>query len=168
MSFTEIKPTELPGNAISEISKRWMLLSAGTEEKFNFMTVSWGALGELWKKPAATAYVRHSRYTLPFVENNDCFTLTVLKKGFENALKVAGSKSGRDTDKIKESGLTPVFLDGCPTFEEADYVLICKKMYADDIKSENFIDKDIIGTCYSDNDYHRMFIGEIVKAYIAK
>lgn len=168
MSFTQIKPTELPGNAINEICNRWMLLSAGTPENFNFMTVNWGALGELWFRPAATVYVRHSRHTLPFMEQNDCYTLTVLKKGYEEALKLAGSKSGRDIDKVKESGLTPVFLDGCPTFEEAEYVIVCKKMYADEIKAEHFLDEDALTRSYDNGDFHKMFIGEIIKAYIAK
>ena len=105
MSFRKIDPTELPGNAIDEICNKWMLLAAGTEDDFNFMTINWGMLGELWFKPAITVYVRHSRHTFGYMENNDVFTVTCLKPGHEDALKLAGSKSGRDIDKLKESGL---------------------------------------------------------------
>ena len=43
--------------------QKWALLTAGTKDSFNTMTVSWGGLGTLWGKPAASVYVRSSRYT---------------------------------------------------------------------------------------------------------
>lgn len=166
MSFRKINPTELPGNVIDEISNKWMLLSAGTEDDFNFMTVSWGMMGELWFHPAVTVYVRHSRHTLGYMENNDTFTLTVLKPGHQDALKLAGSKSGRDIDKLKESGLTAAFVDGCPTFEEAAYTIVCKKMYAGELPVENMLDQEAKERSYPNDDHHRMYIGKIVAAYI--
>ena len=69
MSFRKIEPTELPGNIIDEVCNKWMLLSAGTESDFNFMTVNWGMMGELWFKPAVTVYVRHSRHTMNYMES---------------------------------------------------------------------------------------------------
>lgn len=166
MSFRKINPTELPGNVIDEICNKWMLLAAGTEDDFNFMTVSWGMMGELWFKPAVTAYVRHSRHTYGYMENNDMFTLTVLKPEYKEALKIAGSKSGRDTDKLAETGLTAAFVDGCPSFEEAAYTIVCKKMYAAEMPQENFLDQEAFDKSYPTPDYHRMYIGEIVSAYI--
>lgn len=127
MSFRKIDPTELPGNAIDEICNKWMLLAAGTEDDFNFMTINWGMLGELWFKPAMTVYVRHSRHTFGYMENNDVFTVTCLKPGHEDALKPAGSKSGRDIDKLKESGLTKTMIDGAPTFEKQHIRLCARK-----------------------------------------
>ncbi|WAM33605.1 hypothetical protein [Caldicellulosiruptor morganii] len=47
-------------------------------------------------------------------------------------------------------------------FDEAMLVFICKKIYFQDIIPENFLDKAIYNF-YSAGDYHRMFIGEIVK-----
>ena len=166
MSFRKIDPTQLPGNVIDEISNKWMLLSAGTEDDFNFMTVSWGMMGELWFQPAVAVYVRHSRYTFDYMENNDTFTLTVLKPEYKNALKIAGSKSGRDIDKLSETGLTAAFVDGCPTFEEAAYTIVCKKMYAAEMPEENFLDQEAFTKSYQTPDYHRMYIGKIVSAYV--
>lgn len=166
MSFRKIEPTELPGNIIEEVCNKWMLLSAGTEEDFNFMTVNWGMMGELWFKPAVTVYVRHSRHTLGYMENNDTFTLTSLKPGHQEALNLAGTKSGRDIDKLKESGLTAAFVDGCPTFEEAAYTIVCKKMYADDMPPENFLDQDAFNKSYPEPDYHKMYVGQIIAAYV--
>ena len=81
MAFREIKPEQLPGNVVDEICNKWMLLAAGTPEDFNFMTVNWGMMGELWFQPAVTVYVRDSRHTLRYMENNDTFTLISLKEG---------------------------------------------------------------------------------------
>ena len=64
MAFREIKPEQLPGNVVDEICNKWMLLAAGTPDDFNFMTVNWGMMGELWFQPAVTVYVRDSRHTL--------------------------------------------------------------------------------------------------------
>ena len=94
------------------------------------------------------------------------FTVTCLKPGHEDALKLAGSKSGRDIDKLKESGLTKTMIDGAPTFEEAAYTLVCKKMYAQELPPENCTDMPIFEHAYDAPDYHKMYIGQIVAAYV--
>ncbi|MDC7124807.1 MAG: flavin reductase [Spirochaetales bacterium] len=168
MSLKEINPTELGGNVIDEISNKWMLLAAGNESKFNFMTVSWGMMGEIWFEPAITAYVRESRYTKEFIDSNELFSMISLKDGYKKALQIAGSKSGRDIDKVKETGLTPLFIDGVPSFEEAAYTIVCKKMYADFMPQENFIDKQAFKKAYPEGNLHTMYIGKILKVYLNK
>ena len=74
-----------------------------------------GRVGVMWGKPSATCYIRQSRYTKTFVDDSEFFTLTVLKDGCRDALNLLGSKSGRDMDKMHESGLTPVMVEGQPT-----------------------------------------------------
>ena len=49
MSFKEIKPEELNFNPFTRIGSDWMLLTAGTEDKFNTMTASWGGAGVFWQ-----------------------------------------------------------------------------------------------------------------------
>ena len=66
MSFKEIKPEELNFNPFTRIGSDWMLLTAGTEDKFNTMTASWGGAGVFWGKPAVTCYIRPQRYTKEF------------------------------------------------------------------------------------------------------
>lgn len=165
MALTQIDLETLSFNPFTKIKKQWMLISAGNEEKFNTMTANWGGLGELWYRPAATAYVRHSRYTHAFTEENDYFTLTFLQEGHQDALNLLGSQSGREIDKMHDSGLTPVFVQGQPTFAEAELVFVCKKLYAQDIVREGFLYQDTIDRCYGDNDFHTMYIGEIVACY---
>ena len=76
-------------------------------------------------------------------------------------MAVFGSKSGRDTDKYAESGLTPAFYDGVPYTAEAQKVFICRKIAAADITPEWFTDHKFDVENYPRKDYHRMYIGEV-------
>ncbi len=154
----------LGDNPFKMIGKDWLLITAGTEDKYNTMTASWGQIGVLWHKNVATIYIRPQRYTKEFVDANDVFTLSVLPEEYRPALQFCGTKSGRDYDKAKETGLTPVSVDGSVAFSQARLVLVCKKLYEDTIKPENFIDKSIDSN-YSLKDYHTMYIAEITAAY---
>ncbi len=160
----KINIAEMSFNPFDLISKQWMLISAGTEEKWNTMTASWGALGVMWGKPSATCYIRQSRYTKEFIDNSEYYTLTFLQDGHRDALNLLGSKSGRDMDKMHGSGLTPTFIDGQPTFEEASLVLVCRKRGVTDIALSD-MDGEVAAKWYGDGDYHTMYIGEIVAAY---
>ena len=154
----KINIAEQSFNPFELIGKDWMLISAGTAEKWNTMTASWGGVGVMWGKPSAT------RYTKTFVDDSEFFTLTVLKDGCRDALNLLGSKSGRDMDKMHESGLTPVFVEGQPTFEEAELVLICRKRGVTDIAPDDMA-QEVQDKWYGDHDYHTMYIGEIVATY---
>lgn len=48
MAFKEVKIEELSFNPFTKISKEWMLITAGDEEKHNTMTASWGGVGIMW------------------------------------------------------------------------------------------------------------------------
>ena len=112
----------------SKFDKQWALLTAGDETNFNTMTISWGSLGTLWGKPIATTYVRESRYTREFMDNNDYFTVSFYPEEYKDVLGVMGSKSGRDMDKMNDSGLTPEAVANTMTFKEAEMTLVCKKL----------------------------------------
>ena len=161
--FEKIDPKNLDQNVFSLIGDRWMLITAGTQEKCNTMTASWGGLGVLWGKPVATVYIRLQRYTLEFVEREDYFTLSFFGEEHRKALALCGSKSGRDMDKVKECGFTVATAEGAPYFKEADLVLVCKKAYWQDMDPTHFLDGEIDGKWYPEKDYHRIFIGEIVE-----
>ena len=147
-----ISAFEINDNLINTIGKDWMLVTAGNREKFNTMTVSWGGTGILWNKPVAFTFIRHQRYTFDFIENNQYFTMSAYGDEFRNALKLCGTKSGRDIDKAKETGLIPVFTEEAPYFEHARLVLVCRKMYAQDLNEQSIIDSSILNS-YNGNDY---------------
>ncbi len=165
--FKRIKVSEISENPVDMIGKKWMLISAGTADKFNMMTASWGGIGFMWNVPVAFAVIRPNRYTYEFVENRDTLTLSFFGEECRKALSLCGSKSGRDTDKVRESGLTPWFCEsGAPAFEEAQTVLECRKLYSQMMTPEAFIDKFIIDKWYGDGNFHRLYALEIINAFV--
>ena len=164
MSFKEISAKSIKGNIVEMICDEWMLISAGNEEKHNMMTASWGFMGEMWGKDCAIAAIRPTRYTYDFIKENDTFALCFMGEN-KDVHKICGSKSGRDIDKVKETGLSPIFKDGTMIFDEARLIIICKKLYTQNLEPECFNDKEIIEKWYND-DFHTMFYGEIQKVLI--
>ncbi len=154
-------------NPFERINNDWCLITAGNKDSFNTMTASWGGVGILWNKEVATCYIRPQRYTKQFVDREDMFTLTFFPDGFRKALALCGSVSGRDHNKPAEAGITPLFIDGTVTFEEANLVLVCKKLFAQKMSADSFTDKKVLETVYPEMDLHTIYIGEIVKAYKA-
>ena len=80
----------------------------------------------MWGKKAATVVIRPQRYTHEFMEASDLFTISFFGPQWQEAMAFCGTKSGRDVDKAKECGLTPVTLDGGVGFAQAKLVLVCK------------------------------------------
>lgn len=162
----KIDPKSLTTNPFTLIGEQWMLITAGTPERCNTMTASWGGVGIMWGEPSATCYIRPQRYTKEFVDNNEYFTLCFFDESYRKALNFCGSTSGRNVDKIKECGLTVQAGAGnAPYFAEAELVLVCKKRYAQEMKPECFVDDTIDDTFYPEKDYHTLYIGQIVEAY---
>ena len=146
-------------------AEQWFLLSAGDYAKgeFNTMTVAWGSFGTMWSRPFAQIAVRPSRHTFGFLKRYDSFTLSAFPNKHRKALKLLGTKSGRDGDKIAEAGLTPMASTrvASPCFAEADLVLECRKLYWQDLDPGHFLDP-AIEEIYSGKDYHRVYFGKIV------
>ena len=162
--FEKIDAKELKDNVFSLIGERWLLITAGTAEKCNTMTASWGGLGVLWGVNCATCYARPQRYTKEFLDREEYFTLAVLSEEKREVLRLCGSKSGRDVDKIAQCGLTVrASQEGkAPYFEEAELVLVCRKRYVQDMDPAQ-IPQDVKETYYAQQDYHTMYVGEIVE-----
>ena len=155
----------LEDNVFSLIGENWMLITAGTAERCNTMTASWGGLGVLWGKNVATCYVRPQRYTREFLERENYFTLSFFGPEYRRELSLCGSKSGRDVDKVKECNFTVRQTQcGAPYFDQARLVLVCRKLYWQDMDPTHFLDGEIDRRWYPEKDYHRIYIGEIVEA----
>lgn len=160
----EINIRDIKASAVELISDGWGLVTAGTENGFNTMTVSWGGIGEIWGKDAVFIFIRPQRYTKEFIDKEEFFTLSFYDEQYKDALKLCGSKSGRDINKAEAAGLTPVFTDGTATFREAKYTIVCRKIAAQPMDPAGFIDPSIESN-YSKKDYHIIYTGEIVKVY---
>ena len=161
----EIDVAKLQVKAAGLWLKQGLLLTAGTLEDFNAMTVGWGALGGMWGRPFVQMVVRPTRHTRRHMERYETFTLCAFPKQYRPALTILGTRSGRDSDKVADSGLTVIQskMVEAPAFREAELILECRKMYWQDMDPEHFL-ADSIEENYPQKDYHRIYYGEIVRA----
>lgn len=179
MEFKELNIKDLKINPCRMIGQERMLITAGNEKSYNSMTASWGHIGALWGKhvngrPTVEIFVRPSRYTDSFIDNNECFSLSFFDKTYQKDLSYIGSHSGREENKIAKTNLTPLFIDNVPAFHEAKMIIIAKKLYKGKIEKDRFIDKSIIkdfydtdnGHAYNNDSYHNVYIGEILKILV--
>jgi flavin reductase (DIM6/NTAB) family NADH-FMN oxidoreductase RutF len=168
MTYKELKrisPNEISQNPFELIDDDWFLLSAGDMNSFNTMTASWGGMGILWNKPVVFCFVRPQRYTYKLMESNKLFTMSFFDERFRDALNLCGKISGRQTDKMKATGLKPFESpEGSVFYEQAKLMLECRKLYFSDITPENFLVEGIDAN-YPKKDYHRMYIGEIISSF---
>ena len=165
MNRTPIPIDNLRLDSLHIWNKQWFLLTCGDFKTgdFNTMTVAWGSFGTMWHKPFAQIVVRPNRHTFTFLERYPTFTLSAFPKKHKKALGILGTKSGRDGDKITETGLTPVAstLVESPCFAEAELVVECRKIYWDDLEPSRFLDPAVEKE-YPEKDYHRIYFGEIL------
>ena len=165
MDHREMMPEELTENPFKLIGADWMLITAGSLDGFNTMTASWGGLGVLWERKVCFIFVRPTRHTYGFLERAGMFTLSFFDERYRAALRFCGTRSGRDTDKVQGTGLTPASDGEAVWFLEARLVLACRKLYVQDLGPERFLDPRI-EDLYPQKDYHRMYVGEIMRCLV--
>lgn len=166
-NWIKVSPEELP-NAIQLINKGKMVLAAGNDKEMNAMAISQGSVGYLWHRPIVTIYISSSRHTHKYLESNNYFTLSTFAPGKMDKLIYLGTHSGRDSDKIKESGVHTEFTElGNPTFQEATMTIECKKIYDEPFKEER-MDNTAMEMYQDGTGVHTVFIGEIVNVWIRK
>jgi len=157
----EINPLELKLNVFDEIGKKGVLLASGNAACHNSMTVGWASIGYLWRKPMMFVYVRPQRYTYEFMEKNEYFSVNFFHEKYCDVLQLFGTKSGRDINKMHPQKINPKFFENKVIFyNEAEMVFICRKVYIEDLKPENFVDKTFLKN-YPLHDFHRIYYGEI-------
>lgn len=148
-------------------------LTVGTKKGMNSMTIGWGQLGILWgsDRHVITVYVRKSRFTKQLMDKNKTFTVEAFPSEYADKLRYLGSKSGRDEDKIKGSGLTVKTMEnGAPAFEEGKLILECRKIYDIEYPIDR-MPKDIAGRWYggTENDNpSTAYVGEITAVWVKK
>lgn len=162
--YEEISVNELE-NTYKLIKDDWMLITAKDGDGANAMTASWAGLGELWNRHVAFCFIRPQRYTFELTEREERFSLAFFDEEYRSALNLCGTKSGRDSDKLTEAGLTVSELDGVPVIDQARMLLVCKKLYADFIREDAFVDADML-KFYERGDFHRFYIVEIEKVLV--
>lgn len=175
-----MKPFETKDyKAFSMFENRWALVTAGMLDDFNTCTVSWGSMGNIWGPnggdiSTVTVYIHPARYTQEFMAKYDTFTVSFFPESYRKALGYLGSHSGRDENKVANSGLTPVTAGDGVTFKEAELTFVCKKLYEHQFDEAYLAEK--VKDYYASNsavytqagydrwEPHYMYIGEVVDA----
>ncbi len=155
---------------LSQLPKGVFLTAKDRQGNVNTMTVAWGHIGIVWSRPVFIAYVRYSRHTYDVLLNAEDFTVNVPEHGMmKEALKVAGTLSGRDVDKFKEADLTlkPARTINTPIIAECELQYECKIIYQQS-QEPALIPTPIKEGHYKNHDTHIMFYGEIVDTYLSK
>lgn len=164
---------EYAGEILEQVSTA-ALVTAKADGEVNPMTIGWGTLGTEWAKPIFTVFVRQSRHTKTLLDKNGEFTINVPRRGADvkEIMRVCGTKSGRDMNKIQELGLTLEEPDviSVPGIKELPITLECRVVYKQD-QDLSFLDEDKRLRYYApgtanDGDYHTAYYGEVLAAYI--
>ena len=163
--FEQIKLEEItqykdPFSLFSE----WAAATATGKEKTNSLLIGWGGLGVLWSRPCCTVYIHETRYSRKVFDEADSFSVCFFsKEKYLKPLEYLGQASGYQEDKIAGSGLNLLKEDGIPYFEEAELVILCKKMGQSKFDLNKIDHPQRIIDWYSRDGVHTLYYGEIVK-----
>lgn len=170
--FKQISPEEIGDNVFTLVGKN-LVITAGKEDHYNSMTSSLGGLGILFKKPTTWCILRADRYTLEMIQKEQTYTLSYFPNEYKKQLLFLGSKSGRESDKMKEVELTSVQTpSGDMSFKEARLIIECKLTEITTTNPNDFYSqeaKDWINEAYKEpNDYRKLVFGEITHVWVKK
>lgn len=163
---------------ITQALPKGILLTTKAGDKVNSMVIGWGFVGIEWAKPMFIAMVRTGRFTKEQLDVNPEFTINVpLGPVDSKIIKVCGTTTGRNRDKIAEAGLTLV--DGqtisVPAVKELPLTLECKVLYQqlqdssqipEDVKKRFYPDGVPSSNTGANEDLHVIYHAEITNAYI--
>jgi flavin reductase (DIM6/NTAB) family NADH-FMN oxidoreductase RutF len=171
--FGPIEAKDIPGDVFTHVGTDYTIITAGDPEHYNSMVASWGGWGILFNRPSTWCFLRSSRYTLELIRKEQAYTMTYFDEAYKEDILLFGSKSGRDTDKMKESKLTSVQTPaGNTTYKEARLILECKLIEVTTVSPGDFYTEEgrqfITDAHAETNDYHKIVFGEITAVWLRK
>lgn len=143
-----------------------LLVSADGDGRPNAMTIGWGLIGTIWRRPFFLVAVRPSRYTYGLIEESGEFTVCLPARGMEEVLDFCGCRSGRDVDKFRELGLTAVkgFEVEIPYIAECPVHYECRVAYKTTVEPGT-LEEELERDCYPAGNYHTIYFGRILEVY---
>ena len=104
-----------------------MVSVADRDGRPNIITVAWAGT-VCTNPPMLSISVRPERYSYPILKETGEFVLNLTTRELAFATDYCGVKSGRDVDKFKELGLTPLKAEhvGAPLIAESPVNIECK------------------------------------------
>ena len=133
-----------PGNMLYPVPAV-MISVADKEGNSNIFTVAWAGT-VCTNPPMLTISVRPERHSYQMIKETGEFVVNLTTEELAFATDYCGVKSGRDTDKWKDTGLTkaPASKVSVPLIQESPVNLECKVVRIDELGS------------------HHMFLAEVV------
>ncbi len=170
--FKQISPAEICDNVFTLVGKNFVI-TAGKEDHYNSMTCSGGGLGLLFRKPTTWCTLRSDRYTLEIIQKKQKYTLSYFPNEYKEQILFLGSKSGRDSEKMKEVELTRVQTpSGDMSFKEARLIIECKLTAITTANPNDFCTqeaKDYLNEAYKEaSDYRKHVFGEVTHVWVKK
>ena len=174
--FKQISPEETCDNLFTLLGKllgKDMVITAGNKDHYNSMTGSVTGLAFLFKKPTTWCFLREDRFTLEMILKEQTYTLSYFSNEYKKQIHFLGSKSGRDSEKMKEVKLTSIQTpSGDMSFKEARLIIECKLTQITTANPNDFYTqeaKDFVNEAYKEaNNYRKMVFGEITHVWVKK
>ena len=171
--FKPIDAAEISESVFKLVGSDFTVITSGTEADYNSMIASWGGMGILFNKPATWCFLRANRYTLEYIRKEQTYTLAYFDEPYKDKIMIFGTKSGRNTDKMKEHELTAVQTpQGSIAYKEAKLIIECKITQLTTVSPKDFYTqegKDFITEAYKEaKDYHKLLLGEITGVWEKK
>jgi flavin reductase (DIM6/NTAB) family NADH-FMN oxidoreductase RutF len=171
--FSPIEAKDIPGDVFTRTGSDYAVITAGNPAHYNSMIASWGGWGILFDRPATWCFLRSSRYTLELMRREQTYTMSYFDEADRADIMLFGRKSGRDTDKMKESKLSSVQTPaGNMTYREARLVIECKLTEVTTVSPDDFLTEEgrkfVIDAHAETGDYHKIVIGEITSVWLRR
>ncbi|MDR1096778.1 MAG: flavin reductase [Tannerella sp.] len=171
--FSPIEAKDIPGDVFTHVGSDYTVITAGNPSHYNSMVASWGGWGILFNRPATWCFLRSSRYTLELIRREQTYTMTYFDGAYREDIMLFGTKSGRDTEKMKESKLTSVQTPaGNMTYKEARLIIECKLVEITTVSPDDFHTEEgrkFITEAHAETgDYHKTVFGEITAVWLRK
>jgi flavin reductase (DIM6/NTAB) family NADH-FMN oxidoreductase RutF len=171
--FKSIEAKDIPGDVFTHVGSDFTVITAGNPLHYNSMVAGWGGWGILFSKPATWCFLRSSRYTLELMRKEQAYTMAYFDEEYKDDIMLFGTKSGRDSDKMKESKLTSVETpSGNRAYKEARLIIECKLIEVTTVSPEDFYTEEgrkfIVDAHAETNDYHKIVFGEITSVWLRK
>ena len=170
-SYASISPEDFDENIFRLVGKDFTVITAGEDP--NSMVASWGGVGIMFNKPVTWCFLRANRYTLEKIRETGTYTMCYFPDQYKGDIMQFGTRSGRNTDKMDQTKLTPFLTpDGYPAYKEARIIIECKLIAASTVSKDEFYTdeaKTFLQEGYDEaKDWHKLVYGEITNILIKK
>ncbi len=171
--FTAVPDAEIMDYIYKYVGRGNTVLTSGNSSDYNSMVAGWGGPGTMLGQPVTWCFLRANRYTLEYIRKEQKYTMSYFSQQYTDQVLFLGSKTGKGTEKMKESTLTAVATPtGQMSYKEAEIIIECDLSEITSVTPDDFYTqagKDFVLEGFADaKDYHKMVFGGVTKVWIKK